>query len=934
MKTKVTLIIISIFVAFSVKAQFYNYGQDRASIRWNQYRMKNYRLIYPYSYTENAKQVLHYMEWLNSHKSSINITPKNMAVVLHSEGGVSNGMVTWAPRVTNLYTLPQQTPHDYWLLHLTAHEYRHTEQMAKVNQHFTKVLYYIFGDIAPVVAIGAYVPTWYLEGDAVTFETSIGNIGRGRDPEFLNYLKAQVLEKGIYSYNKATLGSYTDYVPNHYVLGYYLCATGRVKYGNNLWSDALTRVAKRPYGITPFNRALKLGTEKRHTRKTLYEETLNALYKEWSKESVKNPADTSIIITTNQYYTNYYSPILIGNDSIIAYKNGYEESGAIVLIHNGEEKTVTKTGILYDKKIAFNGETIIWAEYLPHYRYSHGGREVLCSYNLKSNKFTRHKNNNNRYAPFTTPDGWGCVEIQPNGNSDIVLLDYNMNEITRINGESGELYIHPTADKQHIYTTLNTIEGNSIVRIEIKTHKREYITQPINYMIDYPQIINDTLYYVASFNTNNAIYRYADGKSDMVLETKYGVTMPAIDKNNIVASAYTADGYKPISVKKEQLMEMPISYYSFALADSISKLENFPKYTPKVIDTTTLQNKRYHRGAHLFSIHSWGPLYANAESMDIKLGASIYSQNRLNTMAVSCGYLKLEGYDSGVWRINATYRGWWPIIGISGEFGKKELRATDGFTYYNFEPRFNKLNSSIQLPISISKKDWSSSIIPYIAYNLEGYSQATSHSDLPIMEQPVRVIPKKIQYVDGGISISGNKFKTNLDILPKYGFNLRVGGAKEIGDYGIGDMLYAHLQLNIPGMFKHHSITLYCATQQASKNNISGHSPRILRPRGITLKGADYTSFRSTYTLPICYPELGIGSILYIKRIFGSLFYDYGTISLHNQHINIHSAGAELKGDINLLRLTYPLNIGVRAGYETLTKSPFAELLFSISLSI
>ena len=109
-----------------------------------------------------------------------------------------------------------------------------------------------------MAVIGVYVPMWFLEGDATVFETSVGKSGRGRSPEFLNEMKAQVTEKGIYTYYKAVLGSYKDFVPNHYALGYYMVGNSRVHYGPDIWQDALSRVGKRPYGITPFARSLKL----------------------------------------------------------------------------------------------------------------------------------------------------------------------------------------------------------------------------------------------------------------------------------------------------------------------------------------------------------------------------------------------------------------------------------------------------------------------------------------------------------------------------------------------------------------------------------------------------------------------------------------------------------------------------------------------------
>ena len=131
---------------------------------------------------------------------------------------------------------------------MCVHEFRHVVQLDKVNQGLTKDLYYLFGEIFPIAVVGVYVPMWFMEGDAVCFETAVGHLGRGRSPEFLNEMKAQILEKGIYNYSKAVLGSNKDFVPNRYTMGYFMTANSRVNYGSDIWAKALERTGRRPYG--------------------------------------------------------------------------------------------------------------------------------------------------------------------------------------------------------------------------------------------------------------------------------------------------------------------------------------------------------------------------------------------------------------------------------------------------------------------------------------------------------------------------------------------------------------------------------------------------------------------------------------------------------------------------------------------------------------
>lgn len=893
----------------------------------------NYKIIYPQNFTYLANSTAQYINWLSGNPNYYSITPKHIPIVLHNDGGISNGMVTWAPRVTNLYMLPPQNTRDYWLKTLTVHEYRHMLQMEKVNKHTTKALYYIFGDIAPIVAIGAYIPQWFLEGDAVLFETALTDIGRGRDPEFLNELKAQILEKKLYSYDKAVLGSYKDYVPNHYSLGYYITAYSRILYNNEIWNNALERVSKRPYGITPFTTSLRKSTGLKQTRKNLYKSVFNHVIKEWEADSSHNYTKLDEVYTCNKYYTNYHSPIIIGQDSIIAYKSGIAESGAIVLLHDSNEILLTRTGIVYDKKIAYRHGTIIWSEYKPHPRFTHSGKQQLCSYNINSNKYNRHISPNNRYSPFSTDTGWGCVEIQPSGQAKILILDKNFNTINSFMSNLGELFVHPSFYQGKIYTVVNSTNGNSIISIECQTGEKETHISNQNYIIDNPLCYNGKIYFNASYNTNNAIYRINNGQTEHIAESKYGITMPSIWQDKLIATSYTADGYKPITLPLCKITPQQTKYLTFKTADTISALENFNNYIPNEPQEQSTV-KKYQRLPHLLNIHSWGPIYANSQQMDVKLGATIYTQNTLNTFAATAGYIWKEGYRNGAYHISAEYRGWWPIISINGEFGKREITARDNFYIYSFTPRYNRLNCMVRLPLNFTNRATQFSFQPYFGYNLEGYSSDITKSNIPLLPENVKFQKRNTQFIESGINISLTKSLNSQELQPKYGGTLHFGGAKEINNYGIGDVWFGNLTIYTPGLFKNHGITLYYGKQSASNKEISYYSANILLPRGVKLQGSEYNSFRTSYTLPICCPDLGIASVIYFKRIYGSLFYDYGTIGINNATYSVSSYGAEVKTDINVLRLTYPLNLGIRTGYETLTKKVFAELLFTISITI
>ncbi|MCC8173843.1 MAG: hypothetical protein LIO65_05540, partial [Odoribacter sp.] len=333
--------------------QFVDFGQDPDRFKLKQIKTENFQIIYPDFFEDNVQKMANIYHILYHSANSLNHKPGKMSMIVHPGGGISNGSVGWAPKKSDLYTMLSQDPTDSWLEHLCIHEFRHIVQLDKVNQGFTKALYYIFGEQLPIAISGVFLPMWFIEGDAVTYESSIGYLGRGRSPEFINEMKAQILEKGIYSYDKAVLGSSKDYIPNRYNLGYLMVGNARKNYGSDIWANAVQQVGRKPYTFVPFRRSLKktliqqrdslwqdsvftslfvnadsvkATNWRKDAKVTLYKDNFSELREIWKKEVEKINVVYDTIPTNNKYYTNYYYPTPLQDGSIIAFKKGFRET--------------------------------------------------------------------------------------------------------------------------------------------------------------------------------------------------------------------------------------------------------------------------------------------------------------------------------------------------------------------------------------------------------------------------------------------------------------------------------------------------------------------------------------------------------------------------------------------------------------------------------
>lgn len=975
------------FIFCCVRAQFTDFGQDPASLRWKQIKTENFQIIYPDYFETNAQKIANIYHALYTHSNTLDHKPAKVSMILHPNGGISNGSVAWAPKRSDLYTIPSQDPSDTWLEHLCVHEFRHVVQIDKVNQGLTKILYYIFGEEITIAVTGLYLPLWFMEGDAVTYETALGNLGRGRSPEFLNEMKAQVIEKGIYSYFKASLGSYKDYVPNRYTLGYFMVANSRINYGPEIWSDALTRIGRRPLGITPFAGSLKktLNARRnelwqdsafrslfihpdeiknadtyRNAKRTLYHDNFSELRQIWKKEQENTSADFDTLPTGNPYYTNYYYPTPAGNGQLIAYKKGFQQTGAFVLYDARGEKIITRTGSLDDNKFAYHNGQLAWTEYKPHLRWANGGRNTLTTYDLKHKRYRYHKSPQNRFSPFAAGDNWGVVETDNENQAFLVLLSSDMKkEIRRIPAGKNELFIHPSFCSGKILTVVQTPSGIHIESIHPETGERKKLTEPVWYELDNPVLRDSSLFYRASYNGNNALYEkdLAANRTYNILNAPFGLRFPALDSagNRLYFSFYTSDGYKPGSVSLDKLKKSPPQLVKYRLADSLSKQEGWRlDYSGDSI----FQTRRYNKFTHLLNPHSWGPLYVTAQDQDIRIGLVVYSQNKLSTLSLAAGYIADSDYDRGAWMLHADYKALWPVFNLDLRTGRydyhtfhlnalnKQTQQRDTLYLLN-RSDYTQGSLTMQLPFNISAGNYSRSVTPYVRYKIE----AIHNNDVRKLYQLLvkdnigylyPANPENYQYstpanyyqmLEYGLLFNNQTRRTTQEINPRWGQILQGGFAHTpLKKMDLGSEWWASGYFYFPGFFKNHSLYAYAGHQKRPAN--SGYGKKILVPRGIKIYGNEFSTLRSGYTLPLLYPDQHIASLVYIKSVNGGVFFDMTHEKIKSYKENFYSYGAELTANLHLFNLPFPVNTGIRLGYETRTKAVFADFLLTLSFNI
>jgi hypothetical protein len=267
-----------------------------------------------------------------------------------------------------------------------------------------------------------------MEGDAVTTETALTNSGRGREPSFEMEIRTYMLEKHWpMEFKKAVMGSFKDYVPDYYQLGYLMVAYNRIKYGPQLWEHVLDETGTRPIILFPFYAALKRQTG--FSRTELYNRTLADLDTIWRKQD-KQIIPTSFSnanVRTISDYTSFRNPCFYKENIIIAEKSGIDDIKRFVSIdiQSGNEKIIFTPGLSLSDNLSLSGNYLVWAEIVADPRWDNCNYSVIRRLNLETGVAKYLSHNSKYFAPTASPDGEtiAIVETDVKGQNAIILID-------------------------------------------------------------------------------------------------------------------------------------------------------------------------------------------------------------------------------------------------------------------------------------------------------------------------------------------------------------------------------------------------------------------------------------------------------------------------------------------------------------------------------
>jgi len=961
---KAGFLLVFFLISYFSKAQYYNLGQDPAHLHWRQINTDQFKLIYPSDFEQSAQRLANLFQYVYKYGTlTLDNKPAKIPIIVHNRDVVPNAFTLWAPRRIELYSCPPQNTYAQdWLEQLAIHEYRHIVQMDMVNHGFTKGLNWIIGEQSTAVLTGMYIPMWFMEGDAVCTETAMSHSGRGRIPSFEKEIRAQVLQKGIFSYDKAVLGSYKDHIPDQYVLGYQIVANTRKHFGYNAWVETMDYIARKPFMITPFNRGLKKTIGMGKT--ALYWKTLLELDSSWKAQSSATSTTGMKLITNgnSSVYKRYKYPHYINDSLVIAERTTLDDISRFILIdsHGNEKIACTpgffssdvfsvnigtgfnpssnKPGAFTIENLSLNNGLMAWTEREADPRWQNRNYSVIKLFDFTSGKIRSLTHRSRLFVPAISPDSKTllAVKVSEDNVYSMVIIDIESgNEINSLISSSEDLYLTPSWSengKKIVLIVMNE-HGKRICTFDTSTKLLTQVLAPAFTEISNPRFVGRYILFNGAYSGIDNIYAI-DTASKVIFQvtsSAFGASDVeySASRKSILYSDYSSSGYRIAEASFDPTLWKPLS----GISDySPSLYKHLLTEEKGMVDSATITHTRfesapYSKATHLFNFHSWAPAYFNYEKSEMGTGISFMSQNALSTATTIVGYDWDYAGKAGKYRLTFKYEGWYPVLDLDVTYGKQafsEISPDNSSVRRTWDETV--ISGGVKLPLIFNQGKFYTGV------------QLLAHTSWEKIYNNTSLDSNRIEgtyeSADYRIYLYHYIKQAVKDVYPKWGqvldINFRHKLFREPGNRKIGSV---ETTLFFPGIFRHAGLKLYAGYQ----NSWEAHYPANLVdfPRGALASANDQLlSYRINYKFPFLYPEASIGPVAYFKRVKANLFYDHAYVWEKGKINQLNSIGAEITTDFHFLRFLLPFDMGIRQGYKPIEKGWFTDILFLVNLSI
>lgn len=937
------LLALLLFTVFEIRANVIeapiieaDFAQNPSHIKWRVIETEHFDIIFPQEIEDEAQRVAHLLEKAYPYVTrSLEVEPPRIPLVLQNQSTNSNGFVTLAPRRSEWYVTPAVDPeltNTEWLKTLSIHEFRHVVQFQKTRQGFNIALEILLGEIGQALGLGLTLPPWFLEGDAVGVETALTKGGRGRLPLFERDLRTLLLSDKKWNYDKAHLGSYADYVPNHYVYGYFYTSWLRNEYGDLFLSKLADESAKNSWN--PLNFYLTTESLTGKSFESFYRSVMGDLIREWKDRLSKlSPTPYKVITSEKRFgWTNYLYPQLTEDGKVLALKRGLSYIPQFVLIHGKEEKVLFYPSSLqneYPFKLR-NGRLAFFENELdPRWGYRDYSR--LKVYDLKKEKFVLDlRKTKGRLAVL---DHVGSrvlyVDWKSEQRQDIVVADLKGRELLRFPFPKDEVITSMDwiDDENVVLVIKDRDDQKSMIQLNLATWNRDDLIPKSVNNIGFVTVDEGSILFESPESGIDNIWLYTSQGPKQITSSLFGAYAPTLVGDKLYYNDYTVEGMNIVS-KNHSFDEEQKSENSFyPIYEKFAQSENYSEFNSELLTQKTYTSQKYSQPKNAFNLHSWIILAPPLSNTVTLIGQS---RDILNNFTLTAGAEYHLGERAAQVFVSSLWSHYYPLFDLRAGYGgrRQEFSTPQGEVEHRWEE--GTFEAGVQIPWKYLQGRFSHQ------FTIRAFSKI------------IKVLNKRVQdrseINDGALHSPGAEIHYSVlsrmsrrDMNPHLGFifALKAEEGQDIsGTDQEGSLHHVDSRLYLPGLWHHHSFYHQLAYER-QRDDLYQYSSLVAYPRGTrSVFLQEFTKYSGNYLLPLFYPDYNLSRYIYFKRISLNLFYDELNGRLRGIPYHAASVGWETIFEMHFLRIFLPFSVGLRGSYvlDGLEKSNNYELFLTTVL--
>lgn len=893
--------------------------QFRPTMKWQTIQTDDFEVVFPATIHHEGQRVARLLTTACEPISRpLGIKPKPISVIVNNQSAEANGYLQYMPRMSEWYITPAEELRSLgttdWFETLTLHEYRHVVQYDKLNRHFTRLGTLLYGEMGRVGLMYS-VPSWFQEGDAILSETALSTGGRGRLPAFDMGIRTILLSGKDFTYSQAKCGTFRDFYPNHYHLGYLLCAHMRNNADLEVWNKVLTRTAKTSWWPWAFSHSLKKTTGLNEIQ--LYNQCMDSLKQDWKQEQSRLEVSQTELINKSikRRYTNYSEPNQLGPGVYVMRKSGLDFSNRLITIDpSGKEQRLRYVSA---SRISASWHSIVWSSVREHPRWGKESWSEVYLYNIQKKKLIRTRRSK-YFAPAlnANADQIAVIEYGTDISCRLTTLNtQNFNVISSFNAPPECFLRNPnwSEDGKTIAVSASCKKGVALWEVDIESGSWKQLTPFRDEPIDRPLYWKHFLLYQSSYGGIDRIFalnRYT-GNEYVVFTPQYGAfNVNRAADGGLLVQIYGENGYDAARFAPDTstwTLRDSLDAVNFSLWKTYTAQENGPVFTTDNQTDTVFQQKKYPWLRHAVNIHSWGLFTYEQDGMKNPEWI-VRSDNHMNTLSIEAGSRYL--LNEKVFRHRLWFNWSKLFVTLSGgvDLGNMSYTSFDENDIW----KENYLFLKVGLPLNLSRAAYyrylgleaeiSRNNINGLDPDIFGYHAAPGYTFSPVAFRffyqnirhgaPRDVSPRLAQYV--ALTLRQTPFKM-----------------QEIHH---GYLISAQTTLYVPSPLAHHAFRLHGA---AAWQDPSGGS-YLFSTEFRLARGHQYISLTKTqhlsidYIFPLLFPDLRIGPLLYVNRVYAKLFADYTQGWNNERRFTMPSAGFEVWTDFFPFRLDLSLKAGLR----------------------